>query len=129
MDQPSTSSSTTDTENALCGICNKNALEKLVLVSPRGKETLKNASIERQDNLFSNLKTSHSLMVHASCRSDYVHKHNVEAAKRKAELQKSSNVSPVKRKLRKTSLSSSVASDMKKFDWKKNVLFATRKQI
>lgn len=86
MDEPSTSSST-DTEEKLCKICSSNMSEKLVLftLTAKGKEGLKAASKERRDKLFSNMDNSKTVYIQHSCRSNYVHKINVQAARKRAD--------------------------------------------
>ena len=101
MDSQSTSSSADDTDVNLCRICTSNTTERVVNVGLKGKETLKKISSERCDNLFTTLNLSESLFVHASCRSNYINKINVAAAKRKAQVENAVKLSPVKRKLRK----------------------------
>lgn len=120
MDEPSTSSST-DTEEKLCKICSSNTSEKLVLVTSKGKEGLKAASKERRDKLFSNMDDSKIVYVHHSCRNNYAHKINGQAARKRADAKDS--LSPTKKKLRSSSSSVGSASDVVSgtfFDWHKN---------
>lgn len=94
MDQPSTSSSTDDTDVNFCRICNSDKkIERLVNVGFKGKETLKKISSERSDNLFTTITTSNIVFVHVYCRSAYVNKINVKAAKRKAQDENVKNIS------------------------------------
>lgn len=97
MDQAS--SSTGDT-NMKCGICNEDTNERLVNIGSKGKNTLKSVSIERGDKKFATLVLSKDLHLHASCRSRYTHAKNVGSAKRMSESR--TNISPMKRKLRKS---------------------------
>lgn len=97
MDEPSTS--TGNNEENLCRICTENTIEKVVNVGHKGKETLKRSSIERDDKLFSTIDISEPIYVHASCRSSYINKINVEAAKKKAQSEKDEKLSPVKKKI------------------------------
>lgn len=126
MDSQSTSSSADDTDVNLCRICTSNTTEtdteRVVNVGLKGKETLKKISSERRDNLFTTLNLSESLFVHASCRSNYINKINVAAAKRKAQVENAVKLSPVKRKLRKSSSSSDASNLSNTFDWEGNCL-------
>lgn len=105
MEKPNTSSSTDHNDQNLCSICSMSTSEKLVNVTAKGKETLKKTSIERRDNLFNTLTDSDTVWVHHSCRSNYIHKISVSASKRR---QSTLTVSPVKRKLRRSSSCSSI---------------------
>lgn len=100
MQQPSTSSSS-DNIDRLCSICQLSRAEKLQNVGCKGKATLKRVSIDRNDNLFSKLLDSDVIFVHPTCRNNFTNKINIAAAKRK--IQSPSQVSPVKRKLRRSS--------------------------
>lgn len=111
MDTSMSGTSTADSDIRICYICKRCTTEKLVNVGSKGKATLQKASIERQDDIFRNITNLESILVHASCRADYVHRHNIEAAKRKTQLE----MSPVKRKLRKSSCSS--LESVEAFDW------------
>lgn len=115
MDEPSTSSSSNDTEEKFCEICLLNTSERLVLVTSKGKEGLKAASKERLDKLFTNMDNSKTVYVHHTCRSNYVHKGNIAASAKRAAVKNS--VSPTKKKLRRSSSSSLNAT---LFDWDKN---------
>lgn len=128
MDQPSTSNGNVDSVTNVCQICFLNTDEKLVNVTEKGKETLRKSSIERGDKLFEKLDFSKIVRVHATCRRDYTHTINIQVAKRKNEDQKASNISPVKRKLRRSSESSTYDSSSNStvteaFNWKDNCLF------
>lgn len=120
MDNQSANSSVDETNS--CSICHSHTTEKLVNVGEKDKETLKSVSIERGDNLFSRLNSLESVSVHNSCRSKYINRINVEAAKRKAQVQNEAKISPVKRKLRKSSSSSDSSNVSNTFDWKDNCL-------
>lgn len=65
-------------------------------VGSKGKETLKKSSIARKDRLFSEITPADKVFVHNSCRSIYVNKNSVEAAKRKIESQNKLQISPEK---------------------------------
>lgn len=105
--------------------------ERLVKVGVKGKRTLKQSSIERLDNLFANLDFSNEVFIHESCRCEYIKKSNVEAAKRRAESLRTENISPVKRKLRKSSSSSTLdeSFDNSDFKWDINCLFCKKTVI
>lgn len=133
MDQPSTSNSNVDSVANVCQICFLNTDERLVNVTGKGKESLKKSSIERGDKLFAKLDFSKIVQVHATCRRDYTHTKNIEAAKRKNEDQKALNISPVKRKLRRSSETSNSDSSSKltvteAFNWKDNCFFFCGKE-
>lgn len=115
MDHAVASSSTHENNQIECSICNSKTDEHLIQVGLKGKKTLKTVSIDRGDKKFATLDLSEDVHVHASCRKLYTHAKNVEAAKRKLEAQKTSNISPTKRKLRKSSDSSSNDT----FDWER----------
>lgn len=119
MDQPSTSRGIDCSEASECSICFSVTDEQLVNVSTaKGKEALKKASIERGYGLFANLDFDKNLWVHASCRKEYTHKKNISSAKRKVKQQKSFNISPVKRKLRRSLNSSSeLSAGEDAFNW------------
>lgn len=129
MDTPSSSSDVT--EENVCAICNSKTPERLVKVGAKGKRTLKQSSIERHDNLFADLDFSNEVLIHESCRCEYIKKSNVEAAKRRAESLRTANVSPVKRKLRKSSSSSTLddSLDNSDFKWHINCLFCKKNVI
>lgn len=123
MDQPSTSRGTDNPGANECSICFSQTYEQLVNVSTaKGKETLKNTSIERGDDLFVNIDFDKNVWVHASCRKDYTHKKNISSAKRKIELRKSLSISPVKRKFRRSfnSSSSELSANETTFNWKED---------
>lgn len=88
----------------------------LFTLTAKGKEGLKAASKERRDKLFSNMDNSKTVYIHHSCRSNYVHKINVQAARKRADAKDS--LSPTKKKLRRSSSSSDVSGTF--FDWDKN---------
>lgn len=118
MDEASTSSST---DEKLCRICSLNTSEKLVLVTSKGKDSLKAASKERRDKLFSNIDNSENVYVHHTCRVAYIHKENVDVARKRANAK--DTLSPTKKKLRRSSSSSvESASDVSTtfFDWGRN---------
>lgn len=134
MDQPSTSNGNVDSVANVCQICFLNTDEKLVNVTDKGKESLKNSSIERGDKLFAKVDFSKTVQVHVSCRRDYTHRKNIQAAKRKNEEQQALNVSPVKRKLRRSSESlnldsSSELNVTEAFNWKDNCFFFVEKRL
>lgn len=134
MDQPSASTSTDYSESNKCSICSLVTPAKLINVGTlKGKESLQNASIERGDELFEKVDFSKIILVHASCRSDYVHKIKILAAKRKLEQQKSEQLtlSPVQRKLRKPLNFPVVLSDDESipvFNWKETCFICSKKQ-
>lgn len=68
----------------------------------KGKKKLKSVSIERGDKKIATLELSADVHLHVSCRQNYTHTKNVEAAKRKVEASKNTNISPPKRKLRRS---------------------------
>lgn len=121
MDIPSTSSSSNDAEENLCCICASKIPEKLVNVGVKGKETLQKVSVERCDNLFAELDFSKAIFVHGTCRSNYINKISIEAAKKRALAGTSSNISPVKRKLRRSS-STSTDNLSDTFNWEENCI-------
>lgn len=112
MDQ---ASSSTGDCNMKCSICNEDTEERLVKIGLKGKDTLKSASVERRDKKFATLDLSKDLHIHASCRSRYTHVKNIESAKRQAES--SPNISPTKRKLRR---SDSSLDNIETFNWQEN---------
>lgn len=126
MDTPSTSFSTDDGDVNFCRICTSNTHERVVLVGLKGKETLKKSSAARHDNLFTDLDLKEKIFVHSTCRSNYINKINVEAAKRKVQTLSNEKMSPVKRKLRKSRLNLSVDNEDVKdedyFNWDENCL-------
>lgn len=123
MDGPS--SSTDGTKESLCVICDKKTLERIVKVGAKGKKTLKQSSVERHDSLFADLDFSNEIFIHESCRCEYIKQSNIEAAKRRAEALCTENISPVKRKLRRSSSSSTVDDSINQsdFEWDNNCLF------
>lgn len=59
----------------ICTIFSEETDELLInVITAKGKDSLKNASIERADKLFSKLDFSKTLFVPASCKRDYTHK-------------------------------------------------------
>lgn len=119
MDEPSTSGSTNHS-NKKCSICYSDTHEKVIEVkTPKGKESVKNSSIERHDNLLSNINIQEPLFVHSSCRKDYVNVKKTSTAKRQYEERKSLSISPPKRKLRKSCESIySSNENIAVFEWK-----------
>lgn len=126
MEQTSTSSNSHDLDGNLCAICTSTSTEKLVNVGLKGKQKLKEVSLERGDHKFVQLDISNEVFVHNSCRSQYTHPINVKAYKRKKEDEKNTSFSPTKRKLRSSSTSSMNCSSEEElnvssnFDWEEN---------
>lgn len=69
----------------LCFICNKLISESASVSVVRGLQTLKTASIERNDGNINYLNTLTSVMVHVDCRKVYISKNSIAASKRRAE--------------------------------------------
>lgn len=70
----------------LCFLCNKSDSggESLIEVV-RGMKSLRTASVERNDGKIDYLKSVTSVKVHEKCRSVYISKNCIQAAKRKQE--------------------------------------------
>lgn len=122
MEQASASSSTNELDGEMCDICTSRTVEKLVNVSVKGKKKLKDVWIERGDHKFAKLDFSKPVFVHNSCRSRYTHPINIEAVKRKKEVQQNVFASPPKRKLRRSTSSdgAEVLNVSGTFDWEEN---------
>lgn len=70
MEQASTSSNSHDlVDDNLCAICTSTSTEKLVNVGLKGKQKLKEVSLEIGDRKFVQFDISNEVFVHHSCRS------------------------------------------------------------
>ncbi|CAG9833247.1 unnamed protein product [Diabrotica balteata] len=99
----------------LCFICNKLISEGVSVSVVRGLQTLKTASIERNDGHINDLNTLTSVMVHVECRKVYISKHSIAASKRRAEEDETSTAASPSRKKRE-----------EVFDFKTSCLFCSQ---
>lgn len=85
----------------LCFICGQPLSEGETVNVERGLQTLKTASISRNDGHIENLNTVNSVNVHTKCRKVYISKHSIIASNRHHEDEEPSTSSHPLRKKRK----------------------------
>lgn len=95
----------------LCFICDKSLSEGVSVNVVRGLQTLKTASIERNDGHIDYLNTLSSVNVHSECRKVYTSKNAIVASKRRTEEGEPSTPSAPRKKRNEV------------FDFKKLCLF------
>ena len=66
----------------MCFVCSKSLSEGPTVLVHRGLQTLRDASIERNDGKIEHLRNVNSIKCHVQCRKDYTRKSSILAVKK-----------------------------------------------